>query len=130
MTYHPQYITAPDGTPLVVITAAEFEQLKAAAEEARDIADATAIKARIDAGEPTIPHDVMKAIVSGKNPITAWREHFGISQAELARRAGFQQPVLNRIERANEDVGRPETRKRIAEALGVPLWAISHDLDD
>lgn len=124
MTYQPQRFTAPDGTEMVVVTAADWELLHALAEDGEDLADAIAIKARIDAGEGTVPGEVVRlTIVDGLTPLVAWRRHRGLSQAALAREAGLSQVWISRIERGG-GYGSRETRRKLAAALDAPVWAL------
>lgn len=127
MNYEPQHFTAPDGTEMVVLKASDFEHLRALAEDGEDVAAALAIEARIAAGERTIPGDVVRMIVvEDMHPIAAWRRHRGLSQAALARRAGLSPVWISRIERGAGH-GSRETRRRLAEALGAPVWALEEE---
>ena len=124
MTYQPQRFTAPDGTEMVVLKAADYERLHALAAEGEDLADALAIKARIDAGEATVPGEVVRLmIVDGLSPLGAWRRHRGLSQAALAKKAGLSQVWVGRIE-AGGGYGSRETRRKLAAALDAPVWAL------
>jgi ribosome-binding protein aMBF1 (putative translation factor) len=72
----------------------------------------------------TMPSDVLALILDeGLSPIAAWRRYRGLSQAELARRAGLSQVWVSRIE-AGGGHGTPATRRKLAAALGAPLWAL------
>ena len=51
MNYQPQRFSAPDGTEMVVLRAADFERLQALAEDGEDVVAALAAEARIAAGE-------------------------------------------------------------------------------
>ena len=85
--------------------------------------DALAIEARVTAGEGTMPGAVLKHIVAGASPLAAWRAHRGLSQAEVARRSGLSQVWVGRIETGG-GYGTPATRRKLAEALDAPLWAL------
>lgn len=119
MTYHPQKIMAPDGTALVVITEADYLALI----DAADIAAADRARAESDF---TVPLQVVDAMLDGKSPVAAWREHRGLTQADLAVRADMLQPALARIETAK---GKPRaaTIEKLAAALDVPQWALTPD---
>jgi DNA-binding XRE family transcriptional regulator len=127
MTYQPQRFTAPDGTEMVVLTAENFERLCALAEEdedARDVAAASAIEARVAAGEGTMPGEVLAMILDEDlSPLAAWRKFRRLSQAALARKAGLSQVWVSRIE-AGGGYGSRETRRRLAAALDAPVWAL------
>lgn len=47
----------------------------------------------------------------------------GLSQAELASRAGLSQVWISRIE-AGGGHGSPTTRRKLARALDAPVWAL------
>ena len=67
---------------------------------------------------PTIPNAVVdKVINKGMTPIRAWREHLGLTQAEVAHRLGISQSAYAQHE-AKEPVRKP-TREKIAKALGI-----------
>ncbi len=123
MTYQPQRFNAPDGTELVVLPAADYDRLLDLAEDGGDIAQGRAQLARIADGEGTMPDEVLGAILDGETPLAAWRRYCGISQAELARRAGLSQAWVGRIEAGNGH-GTPSTRARLAVALDAPAWAL------
>lgn len=57
--------------------------------------------------------------------IRAIREPLGIRQFELAELAGISKSHLNKIEQGVEQPGNATVRK-IADALGVPLAAITY----
>ena len=127
MRYEPQRFTTPDGTEMVVLPAADYERLRVLAEEGEDIADALAIEARVKAGEGTMPGEVLGLMLDeGLSPLAAWRRYRGLSQAELARRAGLSQVWVGRIE-AGGGYGTPKTRRKLAGALDAPVWALEGD---
>jgi ribosome-binding protein aMBF1 (putative translation factor) len=127
MSYEPQHFIAPDGTEMVVLKASDYERLRALADDEADVTEALAIAARIDAGEPTVPGDVVRRIVvEGRHPIAAWRQHRGLSQAALARKAGLSQVWIGRIE-SGGGYGSRETRRKLAQALGAPIWALEDE---
>jgi transcriptional regulator with XRE-family HTH domain len=124
-----QRFQTPEGTEMVVLPAKEYDRLAALAAEGEELADARATLARIDAGEGTMPGEVLGAILDeGLHPIAAWRRHRGLSQAELARRTGFSQVWLSRIENGG-GTGSAATRRKLAEALDAPVWALEDDGD-
>lgn len=124
MTYRPQRFTAPDGTEMVVLRAADFERIEALAEEGEDLAEALATEARIAAGEGTMPGEVLNLILDENlSPLAAWRRYRGLSQAALARKAGLSQVWVSRIE-AGGGYGSRRTRARLAAALEAPVWAL------
>lgn len=127
MTYEPQNFAAPDGTEMVILTAAEYARLRRLADEAEDVADAHRVAAGIAAGDGTMPAQVLASILDdGLSPIAAWRKYRGLSQAELAARAGLSQVWISRIE-AGGGHGTPATRRKLAKALEAPLWALEDE---
>jgi len=125
MEYKPQHFEAPDGTPLVVITADEYKRLLATVDD--DAADiAAADRARAD--DTRFPAEVVDAIIDGATPVAAWRQYRGLSQAALAGTAGMTQAGVSRLETKKDGrapaVGRLETRRALAKALDVPLSAL------
>lgn len=66
-----------------------------------------------------IPQEVIEAhVLCGVSMIRAWREHLGITQAELAGRMGISQAAIAKVERP---MARPRqaTLIQIATALGI-----------
>lgn len=119
-----QRFMTPEGTEMVVLPAKDFERLQTLAEDGEDVLEARAALARIDAGEGTMPGEVLGAILDdGLHPIAAWRRYRGLSQAELARRTGLSQVWLSRIE-SGGGTGSAATRRKVAEALEAPVWAL------
>lgn len=128
MTYQPQHFVAPDGTRMVVITEADYQRLLELSAEARDAADAAAVAARIET-EGTLPAAVLDAVLDrGVTAVKAWREYRGLTQAELARKAGLSQPFIGKIE-SGAVYGRPATRKALASALDAPVWALDDEFE-
>lgn len=129
MNYQPQTFQTPDGTEMVILPAADFARLMALADDREDLVDVTAILARIDAGEGIMPGDVLTAVLEeGLTPLAAWRRYRGMTQVELAKRAGFSQVWVGRIE-AGGGYGSLKTRKALAAALDAPLWGLDHDFE-
>jgi len=127
MSYEPQIFAAPDGTRMVILPAADYARLKALAEDGEDVAEATAIQARIAAGEGTMPGEVLDMIIDGDlHPIAAWRHYRGLSQAALARKAGLSQVWVSRIEQG-AGYGSQRTRRKLAAALDAPVWALEDE---
>lgn len=124
MSFQPQHFSAPDGTEMVVLTAADYRRLKRLAEDPADLLDARDAEARIAGGEGTMPDAVLSAMIDDDlSPVAAWRRFRGLSQAEVARRAGLSQVWVSRIE-AGSGHGTPATRRKLAAALDAPLWTL------
>lgn len=124
MTYQPQTFSTPDGTEMVILPAADYAQLKRLAEDAEGELSARETLARIDAGEGTMPGEVLASIADENiTPLGAWRRYRGLSQSALARKTGLSQVWIGRIE-SGGGYGSKSTRKKLAEALDAPLWAL------
>jgi len=72
-----------------------------------------------DRGEG-MPIAVFSRIISGENPVRVIREWRGVTQADLARRAGIHRVQLHDIE-TGKSRGSVDTLKAIAAALDVSL---------
>ncbi len=64
-----------------------------------------------------IPHDVVSRTVDGATPLRAWREHMGLTQAEVAKRLTIPQSVYAQQE--NSQLLRKASRDKIAAVLGI-----------
>jgi ribosome-binding protein aMBF1 (putative translation factor) len=64
------------------------------------------------------PNDVVKATSRGDSLIKAWREHFGLSQAELAAKAGMSEQVLAELE-SNAVASKKADLAKLAQAMGI-----------
>jgi DNA-binding XRE family transcriptional regulator len=128
MSYRPQTFAAPDGTEMVILKASDYARLKRlAGEEEADAVDALRALAEIRDGAGMMPAAVLDLILDeGLTSLAAWRRHRGLSQADLARRAGLSQVWISRIERGG-GYGSRETRRRLAAALDAPLWALEDE---
>ncbi len=130
MGYEPQKFTAPDGTEMVVLPAADFARLKLLAEDGEDQLAAANQLARLAAGEGTMPADVLDLILDeGLSAVAAWRRYRGLTQVALAKAAGCSQVWLGRIE-AGAGHGTPKLRRALAKALDAPLWALDDAIDE
>lgn len=134
MTNEPQFFTAPDGTPMVILTLEEFYRLSATTDLpdiilADDADDADLIAAAREGlasleSEGGIPLEVERSIAAGNHPLIAWRKHRRWSQLKLAREAGLTQAAIARLEKASPGSGRPETLDKLADALDAPRWSL------
>jgi len=72
----------------------------------------------------TAPQEVVEMMVEGASLLKAWRKYFGLSQRELAERAGLTQAQVANIENGRQ-IPRADTLLRLSDALGVVaelLW--------
>src|SRR5439155_18315054 len=70
--------------------------------------------------ETTVPLQVVKAKLDGAHPLKAWREHRGITQAELASRSAVARDLIAQIE-THKKQGSVTTLDRLARALSIPI---------
>ena len=86
-------------------------------EDLQDILDYHAAALAIERGEDElIPAEVVYAILDGKNPIKVWREYRGLTQQQLADKAGISKPYLSQIE-TGKRTGTTEILSAIAKSL-------------
>ncbi|WP_298267366.1 helix-turn-helix transcriptional regulator [Geobacter sp.] len=89
-----------------------------------DEADARAVaefhEAYTAGREFMVPEEIVRRELAGESPIKLWREYRGLTQQELANRAGISKPYLSQIETGKRQ-GTVETLSAIARSLEVPL---------
>lgn len=96
-----QIINGPDGKPAFVVV--PYDDFVRRYEREHDL----------------IPNEVAGLILrDGMTPARAWREHLGLTQAEVAERAGITQAALAQME-SGEHKPRKATREKLAMALGI-----------
>ncbi len=77
----------------------------------------------------TAPQEVVEMMVEGASLLKAWRKYFGLSQRELAERAGLTQAQVANIENGRQ-IPRADTLLKLSDALGVAaelLWVYDED---
>lgn len=85
------------------------------------VADWERLKPLLNAAREGIPQAVVEAHALRDVPlIRAWREHLGLTQQDVADKAGMAQSALARLERG-ETQPRDATPQRIADAMGLTL---------
>jgi DNA-binding XRE family transcriptional regulator len=119
----PQFIKTENGDELVVLPRRQYERLVRAGRD-EDVATRYVIdrtKAAIaDGHEMAIPADVAEAIARGGSEIRIVREWRGLTQADLAKRAGLTQGYISQLESGGSD-GTPKAMRSIARVLRVPI---------
>lgn len=66
----------------------------------------------------TVPNEVVNlAYEKGVSPMAAWREHFNVTQAEMAARIGITQAAYAQMERVKQP--RKATLDKVAAAMGL-----------
>ena len=85
------------------------------------IEDAAAAAAfRNTQDQETVPAEVVDRLIAAENPVKVWREHRGLSQRALAKRAGLNFAYLSQIETGARK-GPIATVKKLADALDLDL---------
>lgn len=98
-----QIIHGPDGAPLFVLV--PYDEYVAPQEKTDE--------------EVIFPQGVVNLLVEeNMGLLRAWREHLGLTQAEVARRMGISQSGYAQLERRKSEL-RYSTRARLASALGI-----------
>ena len=70
--------------------------------------------------EGTVPNEVVNlAYEQGVSPMAAWREHFGLTQAEVAARIGITRAAYAQMERVKHS--RKATLQKGAAAMGLDV---------
>jgi DNA-binding XRE family transcriptional regulator len=117
-----QIIKTPGGEEMVVIPKADYDELLRRADEAaEDAADAAiydARKAEFQSQEP-FPAEVSMAILRGDSRLRALRKWRGLTQSDIAEKAGLTQGFLSDLE-ARRRTASSDTVGRLASALDVP----------
>jgi len=129
----PQFIRTPKGEELVVLTRADYDELVAAAEFDEDAADAALYDERkgdLAAGrDEVLPGPINDGLLHGESRIKAIRKWRGLSQTELAERAGIGQSYLSELETRHKQ-GAADTLLSLAKALDVPANWLGEQLPD
>jgi DNA-binding XRE family transcriptional regulator len=69
----------------------------------------------------TIPHEVVGLVIKkGMNLVKAWRTYLGITQSEIAKKAGITQAALSQMEHT-ENTLRTATLKKLAKAMDLSV---------
>lgn len=111
-------------TPTILITNGKPAFVVLPYDEYLRLTGARTPAGRIPADDTT-PHEVVSAHVkNGWSMIRAWREHLGLTQADMAQRLEIRQPSYAAMEAPQ---ARPKklTRERIAAAMGISLEQLS-----
>lgn len=111
----PETLTTPGGEELVVLAKADYEALVARQ------ADDEAIFAAMKTGTiPSVPDEVAQRLLGGEHPVRVWREVKGLSQTDLAARAGLSASAVSKIE-AGDQRGTVDHYTALAKVLGLRL---------
>jgi DNA-binding XRE family transcriptional regulator len=100
-----------------VIPFEEYQRLVELAEMAEDV---RAFDEAVTTKEEYVPHEVVKRLVAGENPIRVWREHRRLTQQALAQAAGISAAYLSQLEQGVR-MGKIGVLRALAQALEVDL---------
>lgn len=102
-----QVILGKDGKPaFVVVPYDQFRRMRGGAKSS------------------AVPNKVVNlAFDRGISPMSAWREHLGLTQAEVATRIGITQAAYAQMERVKRP--RKATLEKVAGALGIEVEQLS-----
>ena len=110
-----------EGKKYAVIPLQQYEKMTMKLKSFKDIQQAILIQNQIKTGEmQTYPSSVVESIIAGEHPVKAFREHYKLTQAELAEKIGKSPAIIRKIE-AGESEGSISTMKAISKALNVDL---------
>jgi DNA-binding XRE family transcriptional regulator len=122
-----QVIKSPKGEEMIVLSRKEYDRLTHLAydEDAHDAVLAAAQIKKIKTGKSTlIPEKVVKAIaVKGIHPVLAWREFFGLTAEQLAKKAKLARTTVSQMETGKRK-GTVAAYKAIAKALGIGIESL------
>jgi DNA-binding XRE family transcriptional regulator len=112
-----QFVLEDGARKYAIVPIADYERLVEAEEMLADVQACDVAKARAD---EHLPLAVADRILGGESEVRIFREHRGLTQAELAEAAGISVPYLSQIERRRR---RPSTAvlRRLAERLAVTI---------
>ena len=110
----------------VFLPTADYEQLLQEIEDAEAIA---AVLRQQTSPEPTIPGEVLHAILEGESPINAWRRFRGLSVTELAKRTGLSRGYVHAIEAGTKQMS-VGTLLKMGEALDANIAFLVTDAEE
>jgi DNA-binding XRE family transcriptional regulator len=111
-----------DGRPeFAVIPYADYQHLLELLEDEADARIIAEFHESYSAGrEFLVPDEIVRRELAGEAPLKLWREQRGLTQEELANKAGISKPYLSQLETGKRQ-GRVDTLAALARALAVPL---------
>lgn len=114
-----QKIKTPGGETLVILPLAEFEEL-------RDAADYAKAQTARRPDEELLSAAEALAFAEAPTPLHFWRRKRGMTQTELAEKAGISQNYVASLE-AGSRKGDPALFKKLATALHMPMEQLVAD---
>ncbi len=115
-------IIEKDGHPeFAVIPYADYQHFLELLEDEADARVIAEFHEAYTAGrEFMVPDEILRRELAGESPIKLWRERRGLTQQELAEKAGISKPYLSQIETGKRQ-GTVETLSALASSLDIPL---------
>jgi len=114
----PQIIEQNGEPAFVVLPIAEWRRLLAQLQDLEDALDIETIAN--DPNRRTIPAAIVDRLLDDEHPLKVWREHRGLSRAELAGMTGLTPGHIGHLETGRRH-GTPDTLRRLATALDVSV---------
>ena len=109
------------GKEFAVIPVEDLQKLINDAEMLADVQAYDAAKSRLERGDDElIPLEITERRVAGESPVRIWRDHRGLTQAELAKVSKVSRVMIAAIE-VGHKAGGIATLKKLAAALRVDL---------
>lgn len=106
---------------MVTIPRAEYDRLRAAAEDLADLQAYDRARATLSAGEDElIPADYANRLLNGESPLRVYRDLRGLTQRALAERASVNRVTVAEIETGRKQ-GSVATLRKLADALDVAV---------
>jgi len=103
----------------VTLAVAEYEALLRRVEDIEDARDVRLAEAQ--AGKRGyLPAAAVKRLIAGEHPLRVWREHRGLTLAELAAKAGARIGYVSEIETGKKP-GSVRAYRALAGALGLTI---------
>jgi len=115
-----QFIDKDGKREFAVIPYKTYLQMAEDAEIAEDVRDYDEVKAAIEAGDETVPREIVERLLAGDNPVKVWREHRKMTQSNLAERVGITKGYLSQIESGTRE-GKIDLFRKLAKALELTI---------
>ncbi len=115
-------ILEKNGKPaFAVLPYDEYKALLEVAEDADDVAVLARFAERYAKGEEeTVPAEVVDRLLAGESPLRVWREHRGMSAAQVAEAVGVTPAHVSKLESGKGDPSVAVLTK-LAKVLGTSL---------
>jgi len=120
-----------DGKPsFVILPYDEYQALLELVEDLHDDAAVTRFAARHDEGEEvTVPVGLVDRLLDGEPPVRVWREHRGLTAAQLAAAVKVTPAHISKLE-TGKGVPSLALLRRLARVLEVDLDLLVTPCDD